>query len=160
MSLLDKGAIKQLDPLSPGGVSFHLLSCRKERWQTPPYPRLEGTQQVPEGLEVSHTQHCRDSAYCCQRGVVYFNRPEGCVLSCPHSITPQTIPEVFLSRATGDSPLTSTSFSSFGMGRCLRCVLYMRLSGKLMAAATVVPLGLLSLRPLQRWLNSFHLDAK
>ena len=48
----------------------------------------------------------------------------------------------------------------FREDRCLRYVLYMRLLGKLTAAATVVPLGLLSLRPLQRWLNSFHLDAR
>ena len=48
----------------------------------------------------------------------------------------------------------------FQEGRCLCYVLYMCLLGKLTAAATAVPLGLLSLRPLQRWLNSFHLDAK
>ncbi|XP_036956139.1 uncharacterized protein LOC119020706 [Acanthopagrus latus] len=48
----------------------------------------------------------------------------------------------------------------FQEGRRLRYVQYMRLLGKLTAAATVVPLGLLALRPLQRWLNSFHLDAK
>ncbi|XP_014834349.1 PREDICTED: uncharacterized protein LOC106912030, partial [Poecilia mexicana] len=37
-------------------------------------------------------------------------------------------------------------------------VAYLRLLGKLTAAATVVPLGLLSLRPLQMWLNSLRLD--
>ncbi|CAL8387734.1 unnamed protein product [Boreogadus saida] len=38
----------------------------------------------------------------------------------------------------------------FREGRLLRYVEFLRLLGKLMAAATVVPLGLLSLRPLQR----------
>ncbi|XP_041817854.1 uncharacterized protein LOC121624267 [Chelmon rostratus] len=48
----------------------------------------------------------------------------------------------------------------FRQGKWLPYVQYLRLLGKLTAAATVVPLGLLSLRPLQRWLNSLHLDAK
>ncbi|CAL8388517.1 unnamed protein product [Boreogadus saida] len=34
------------------------------------------------------------------------------------------------------------------------------LLGKLTAASAVVPLGLLSLRPMQMWLNSLHLDPK
>ncbi|CAL8310464.1 unnamed protein product [Boreogadus saida] len=34
------------------------------------------------------------------------------------------------------------------------------LLGKLIAASAVVPLGLLSLRPMQMWLNSLHLDPK
>lgn len=37
---------------------------------------------------------------------------------------------------------------------------FLNLLGKLTSVSAVVPLGLLSLRPLQRWLNSFHLDAK
>ena len=48
----------------------------------------------------------------------------------------------------------------FREGRLLRYVEFLRLLGKLTAAATVVPLGLLSLRPLQRWLHSFHLDVR
>ncbi|CAL8254546.1 unnamed protein product [Boreogadus saida] len=35
-----------------------------------------------------------------------------------------------------------------------------QLLGKLTAASAVVPLGLLSLRPMQMWLNSLHLDPK
>ncbi|XP_068583377.1 LOW QUALITY PROTEIN: uncharacterized protein [Cebidichthys violaceus] len=52
------------------------------------------------------------------------------------------------------------SLSSFRGGRRLPYILFLRLLGKLTAASAVVPLGLLSLRPLQRWLNSLHLDAK
>ena len=48
----------------------------------------------------------------------------------------------------------------FREGRLLRYVEFLRLLGKLTAAATVVSLGLLSLRPLQRWLHSFHLDVR
>lgn len=48
----------------------------------------------------------------------------------------------------------------FRGGRRLRYDECLRLLGKLTAATTMVPLGLLSLRLLQRWLNSFHLDAK
>lgn len=48
----------------------------------------------------------------------------------------------------------------FREGRWLPYVQFLRLLGKLTAAAAVVPLGLLLLRPLQRWLNSFKLDAK
>lgn len=46
----------------------------------------------------------------------------------------------------------------FRAGRLLPYVLYLRLLGKLTAAATVVPLGLLSLRSMQMWLNGFCLD--
>ena len=38
--------------------------------------------------------------------------------------------------------------------------IFLRLAGKLAAATSVVPLGLLTLRPLQRWMNALHLDAK
>ncbi|XP_075336649.1 uncharacterized protein LOC142397191 [Odontesthes bonariensis] len=48
----------------------------------------------------------------------------------------------------------------FREGRRFHYVEFLRVLGKLTAAAAVVPLGLLSLRPLQRWLHSFHLDAK
>ncbi|XP_047454133.1 uncharacterized protein LOC125016013 [Mugil cephalus] len=48
----------------------------------------------------------------------------------------------------------------FQEGRWLRYVEFLRLLGKLTAAANVVPLGLLSLRPLQRWLHSFHFDVR
>ncbi|CAJ1073176.1 uncharacterized protein LOC121624267 [Xyrichtys novacula] len=48
----------------------------------------------------------------------------------------------------------------FRGGRRLPLLTFLRLLGKLTSVAAVVPLGLLSLRPLQRWLNSFHLDAK
>ncbi|CAL8348651.1 unnamed protein product [Boreogadus saida] len=46
-----------------------------------------------------------------------------------------------------------------GAGRRLIFIQFLQLSGKLAAASAVVPLGLLSLRPLQMWLNSLHLDA-
>ncbi|CAL8387529.1 unnamed protein product [Boreogadus saida] len=45
-------------------------------------------------------------------------------------------------------------------GRSLLFIQFLQLLGKLAAASAVVPLGLLSLRPLQMWLNSLHLDAK
>ena len=48
----------------------------------------------------------------------------------------------------------------FRAGRRLLFILFLQLLGKLAAASAVVPLGLLSLRPLQMWLNSLHLDAK
>ncbi|XP_077395323.1 uncharacterized protein LOC144031774 [Festucalex cinctus] len=48
----------------------------------------------------------------------------------------------------------------FRGGRLLPYVAYLRLLGKLTSMTAVVPLGLLTLRPLQRWLNGFHLDAK
>ena len=48
----------------------------------------------------------------------------------------------------------------FQEGRRLTYVTFLRLLGKLTSISAVVPLGLLSLRPLQRWLNGFHLDAK
>lgn len=38
--------------------------------------------------------------------------------------------------------------------------LFLRLAGMLAAASAVVPLGLLSLRPLQIWMNGLHLDPK
>ncbi|XP_077388987.1 uncharacterized protein LOC144026275 [Festucalex cinctus] len=48
----------------------------------------------------------------------------------------------------------------FRGGRLLPYVACLRLLGKLTSMTAVVPLGLLTLRPLQRWLNGFHLDAK
>lgn len=48
----------------------------------------------------------------------------------------------------------------FRRGRQLSLVTFLRLLGKLTSVAAVVPLGLLRLRPLQRWLNGFHLDAE
>ncbi|XP_015253986.1 PREDICTED: CMP-N-acetylneuraminate-beta-galactosamide-alpha-2,3-sialyltransferase 1-like [Cyprinodon variegatus] len=45
-----------------------------------------------------------------------------------------------------------------GRGMALPLVRYLRLLGMLTAASAVVPLGLLSLRPLQMWLNSLNLD--
>ena len=48
----------------------------------------------------------------------------------------------------------------FRRGRCLRYLSFLSLLGKLTSIAAVVPLGLLRLRPLQRWLNGFHLDAE
>lgn len=44
--------------------------------------------------------------------------------------------------------------------KSLPLVMFQRLLGKLMSISAVVPLGLLSLCPLQRWLDSFHLDAR
>ena len=37
---------------------------------------------------------------------------------------------------------------------------FLQLLGKLTAASAVVPLDLLSLHPLQMWLNNLHLDPK
>lgn len=48
----------------------------------------------------------------------------------------------------------------FRWGRLLPYVMFLRLLGKLTSMTSVVPLGLLTLRPLQRWLNGFRLDAK
>lgn len=48
----------------------------------------------------------------------------------------------------------------FRLGRLLPYVTYLRLLGKLTSIWQVVPLGLLTLRPFQRWLNHFRLDAK
>ncbi|MEQ2312589.1 hypothetical protein AMECASPLE_032611 [Ameca splendens] len=47
---------------------------------------------------------------------------------------------------------------SFCLGRAPRFVEYLRLLGMLTAASSVVPLELLSLRPLQMWLNGVGLD--
>ncbi|XP_014853431.1 PREDICTED: uncharacterized protein LOC106924312 [Poecilia mexicana] len=47
----------------------------------------------------------------------------------------------------------------FGRGMAPPLVRYLRLLGMLTAASAVVPLVLLSLRPLQMWLNSLHLDS-
>lgn len=46
------------------------------------------------------------------------------------------------------------------LGRYLPFIFFLQLMGKLTSVTRVVPLGLLTLRPFQRWLNSFHLDAK
>ncbi|XP_037536617.1 uncharacterized protein LOC119413633 [Nematolebias whitei] len=48
----------------------------------------------------------------------------------------------------------------FRLGKQLPYVAFLQLLGKLTSVTRVVPLGLLSLRPLQRWLNSFRLDAR
>ena len=48
----------------------------------------------------------------------------------------------------------------FEYGRMVPFIQFLQLLGKLRAASTVVPLGLLSLQPLQMWLNSLHLDPK
>lgn len=48
----------------------------------------------------------------------------------------------------------------FQRGRHLHYLMFLRLLGSLTSIAAVVPLGLLLLRPLQRWLNSHHLDAQ
>ncbi|XP_030219303.1 uncharacterized protein LOC115548682 [Gadus morhua] len=48
----------------------------------------------------------------------------------------------------------------FGYGRMVPFIFCLQLLGKLTAASAVVPLGLLSLRPMQMWLNSLHLDPK
>uniref|UniRef100_UPI0037E82EF3 uncharacterized protein n=1 Tax=Semicossyphus pulcher TaxID=241346 RepID=UPI0037E82EF3 len=48
----------------------------------------------------------------------------------------------------------------FRRGKWLRFVLFLQLLGKLTAASTAIPSGLLSLRPLQIWLNGFCLDPK
>ena len=45
-------------------------------------------------------------------------------------------------------------------GKVVPYLHFLRLVGKLAAATSVVPLGLLTLRPLQRWMNALHLDAK
>ncbi|MEQ2191266.1 hypothetical protein XENOCAPTIV_025167, partial [Xenoophorus captivus] len=51
-------------------------------------------------------------------------------------------------------------FSQFRLVRWFPYITFLQLLGKLTSATRVVPLGLLLLRPLQRWLNSFRLDAK
>ena len=48
----------------------------------------------------------------------------------------------------------------FSLGRRVEMILVQRLLGMIASAAAVVPLGLLKARPLQRWLNAFHLDPK
>lgn len=48
----------------------------------------------------------------------------------------------------------------FQHGRTLPYVLYLRLLGKLVAASTVVSLGLLTLRPFQMWLNGLNLNPE
>ncbi|XP_072219103.1 uncharacterized protein [Leuresthes tenuis] len=48
----------------------------------------------------------------------------------------------------------------FQTGRVFTYGLFLRLLGMLMAASMVIPLGLLSLRPLQIWVNTLHLDPK
>lgn len=48
----------------------------------------------------------------------------------------------------------------FRLGRRLPYIAFLQLLGKLTSVTQVVPLGLLSLRPFQRWLNGFHLDAR
>ncbi|XP_033987890.1 uncharacterized protein LOC117483621 [Trematomus bernacchii] len=48
----------------------------------------------------------------------------------------------------------------FRLGKNVPYIQFLRLLGRLTAASAVVPLGLLSLRPMQIWLNSLHLDAK
>ena len=50
--------------------------------------------------------------------------------------------------------------TAFQRGRRLSLLTVLRLMGKLTSIAAVVPLGLLSLRPFQRWLNSLHLDVE
>ncbi len=87
-------------PVATRGVLLSLLSGCEERWRTPPHSRPEGSQQIPEGHEIPYDQHCRGAAHCRQGGMVYFNRPEGCLLSCPHSTTSQAVPAVCLSRAS------------------------------------------------------------
>ncbi|CAJ1061425.1 hypothetical protein H4Q32_000108 [Xyrichtys novacula] len=49
---------------------------------------------------------------------------------------------------------------AFKRGRRLPLLTFLRLLGTLTSIVAVVPLGLLALRPLQRWLNSFHLDPE
>jgi len=48
----------------------------------------------------------------------------------------------------------------FRLGKMVPYIQFLRLLGGLKAASAVVPLGLLSLRPMQMGLNSRHLDAK
>nr|WPK86714.1 NLRC3-like protein 49 [Sebastes schlegelii] len=48
----------------------------------------------------------------------------------------------------------------FQRGRVLKYGLFLRLLGMLTAASMVIPPGLLSLRPLQIWVNGLHLDPK
>lgn len=48
----------------------------------------------------------------------------------------------------------------FSKGKRLPFVRFLQLLGKLTAASTVIPMGLLALRPIQMWLNGFTLDPK
>ena len=50
--------------------------------------------------------------------------------------------------------------TEFRRGRLVQLVRFQRLLGLMVAAAAVVPLGLLRARPLQRWLNAFGLDPR
>ena len=100
-------------PVATRGVLLNLFSGSKERRRTPSYPRLEGPKQVPEDPEVPHAEHRRGSAYCCQGGVVYISRPEGCLLSRSHSTAPQTVSAVCFSRpsfSVQDAPIRPLPF--------------------------------------------------
>ncbi|XP_057685683.1 uncharacterized protein LOC130911993 [Corythoichthys intestinalis] len=50
--------------------------------------------------------------------------------------------------------------SHFSVGQVRPYLTFLRLLGVLTSLTAVVPLGLLFLRPLQRWLNGFRLDAR
>ncbi|CAJ1066039.1 G-protein coupled receptor 4-like [Xyrichtys novacula] len=54
--LLDKGTI---EPVAIQGV---LLFGSRQRWWTMSHPRLDVSQQIPEGPEVQHAQHCREDS--------------------------------------------------------------------------------------------------
>ncbi|KAK7907526.1 hypothetical protein WMY93_016138 [Mugilogobius chulae] len=49
--------------------------------------------------------------------------------------------------------------AAFQDGAVLPFLQYLKLLGKLVAASSTVPLGLLSLRPMQMWLNGLQLDS-
>ncbi|CAL8339408.1 unnamed protein product [Boreogadus saida] len=58
------------------------------------------------------------------------------------------------------NPTDAPPRASGGRGGMVPLILCLQLLGRLTAASAVVPLGLLSLRPMQMWLNSLHLDPK
>lgn len=66
--------------------------------------------------------------------------------------------KAYLSERRVDDILRLLPF--FKRGRRLPFVQFLQLLGKLTAASTAIPSGLLLLRPLQMWLNSFHLDPR
>lgn len=54
--LLAMGPLSRVDPLSQPGVLLSLFSCEQEMWRITSNSRPEGTQQVPEGVTLSHTE--------------------------------------------------------------------------------------------------------
>ena len=95
------------------------------------------------GLRVNFEKSCLDPAQHITFLGVVLN-----TITMRASLSPQRVDDIL------------HSLSLFRGGRVLPYIEFQRLLGRLAAAAGIIPLGLLSLRPLQRWTNSLHLDAK